>query len=75
MKTNPYLYEMKKQEIVSIYYATELATGETYEEAPLGDGQKAINQLRKKYPRFTKFVLAGFEIDGKFFPLNLKNRY
>ncbi len=66
---------MKQYEIVSIYHVTEMATGETYEESPFGEGQKPINLLRKKYPKFTKFVLDGFEINGKFFPLNLKNRY
>lgn len=75
MKTNPYLYFMKKYEIVSIYSVTEMATGEQFEESIIGEGQKAINYLRKKYPRFTKFVLDGFEINGQFFPLNLKNRY
>lgn len=78
MKTNPYLYFMNtntKHEIVSIYTVTEMATGEQYEESPIGDGQKAITQLRKKYPRFTKFVLEGFEINGKFTPLQVRNRY
>lgn len=66
---------MKNYEIVSVYTVTEMATGKQYEEAPMGDGQKAINSLRKDYPKFTKFVLEGFEINGKYFPLNLKNRY
>ena len=64
-----------KHEIVSIYTVTQLATGEQFEHALNGDGQRAISNLRKKYPRFTKFVLEGFEINGKFFPLNLNRRY
>ncbi len=64
-----------EKEIVSIYTVTELATGDKFEESPFGDGQKPISILRKKYPRFTKFVLEGFEIDGKFIPLNLNRRY
>lgn len=64
-----------KNEIVSIYTVTELATGNQYEHAMNGDGQKAISNLRKQYPRFTKFVLEGHEINGKFVPLNLNRRY
>lgn len=59
-------------ELVSIYTVTDFKTGKQFEEAPIGAGQEAINSLRKEYPRFTKFVLEGFEINGKFVPLNLK---
>lgn len=64
-----------KHEIVSIFTVTDLATGETYEEAINGEGQKPINYLRKKYGRFIKYVLDGFEINERFFPLQLKNKY
>jgi hypothetical protein len=74
VKQKAYLWIMKN-EINSIYTVTELATGIQYEHTMIGDGQKAISNLRKKYPRFTKFVLEGFEINGKFIPLNLNRRY
>lgn len=63
---------MAKKEIVSIFTVTELKTGKQIEEAIIGCGQEAIRYLRKQYPKFTKFVLDGFEIDGQFFPLQLK---
>ena len=63
---------MAKKEIVSIFTVTELKTGKQIEEAIIGCGQDAIRYLRKQYPKFTKFVLDGFEIDGQFFPLQLK---
>lgn len=63
---------MTKKEIVSIFTVTELKTGKQIEEAIIGCGQEAIRYLRKQYPKFTKFVLDGFEIDDQFFPLQLK---
>jgi len=63
------------QEIVSVFIVTSYKTGEQHKEFPIGDGQAAIKWLRKQYPRHTKFVLDGFEIDGTFFPLYIKNRH
>lgn len=63
---------MEKREIISIFTVTVFKTGKQMEEAIIGDGQTAIRYLRKQYPRYTKFVLAGFEIDGAFYPLKLK---
>lgn len=60
--------------ITSVFTVTDFKTGKQYEEVVEGYGQKAIRLIRKKYPRFTKFVLEGFEFDGNFVPLNLKNR-
>lgn len=64
-----------KHEIESVYTVVELATGNEHEAVEKGDGQKAISSLRKKHPRFTKFLLEGFDINGKFVPLNLNRRY
>lgn len=64
-----------EQEIVSIFAVTSYKTGITKEEAIEGCGQDAIRWLRKQYPRHTKFVLDGFELDGVFVPLYIKNRY
>ena len=58
-----------KNEIVSIFTVTDYKTGKQYEEAIVGDGQKAIKALRSMYPRHTKFVLEGFEINGTFVQL------
>lgn len=59
-------------EIISNFTTTDFKTGKQYKEAIEGCGQEAIGWLRKKYPRFTKFCLTGFEIDGNFIPLNLR---
>lgn len=59
-------------EIISIFTVTDFKTRKQYKEAINGFGQEAINFLRKDYPRLTKYVLNGFEINGKFMELNLK---
>ena len=61
-------------EIVSVFTVTDFKTGKSYEEPIHGCGQEAIKWLRKQYPRHTKFVLEGFELDGLFTPLYIKNR-
>ncbi len=63
---------MKKPEVNSIYIITLPFTGKTDEMRVTGSGQNSINFLRKKYPKFTKFVLEGFEIDGYLYPIDLK---
>lgn len=59
-------------EIYSRFIVTEYKTEDRYKEEIEGFGQDAIKYLRKDYPRFSKFVLKGFEIDGKFVPLKLR---
>jgi len=59
-----------KYEIVSIFSVTEYKTGRQFEEAINGDGQDAIREVRKMYPRYSKFVLEGFEINGMFAPIH-----
>ena len=61
------------QEVFSIFIVTEYKTGERWEEAVKGHSQEAISKLRGLYPRFSKFVLDGFEIDGNFTPLYIKS--
>lgn len=63
-------------EIQSIYEVTELSKGsnEPFEEVANGAGQSVIGALRKKYHRFTKFVLRGFNINGKFVAIKLRHR-
>lgn len=56
-------------EILSMYDVYVAKTGEVYEEAIEGCGQEAIEYLRKEYPRWSRFVLTGFEINGEFKPL------
>ena len=63
-----------EKEIVSLFTVTSYKTGKQIEEAIHGDGQEAIKFLRTQYPRHTKFVLEGFELDGTFMPLYIKNR-
>jgi hypothetical protein len=64
-----------KNEIESVYTVTDYRTGKQTEEFILGEGQAAARQVMSKYPRFTKFVLDGFVINGTFVPLRLKKRY
>ena len=59
-------------EIVSIFEVREYKSKDKYREFIEGYGQEAISFIRKEYPKFTKFVLKGFEVNGKFIPLNLK---
>lgn len=66
--------EKRIKEIVSVFTVTSFKTGEVFQEAIHGYGQEAIVALRKDYPRHTKFVLEGFEFDGDFVPLYIKNR-
>ncbi len=66
--------EKKLAEVVSVFTVTNFKTGVEIEEAIEGSGQEAIKWLRKQYPRHTKFVLDGFEFDGLFVPLYIKNR-
>ena len=63
---------MAKQQIVSVYEVTDYRTGKRELVSVEGDGQPAIRFLRKEYPRHTKFVLEGFEIDGNFVYLKLR---
>lgn len=59
-------------EIISNFTVTDFKTGKQFHEAIEGSGQEAIEFLRKEYPKFTKFVLNGFEIEGKFKKLDLR---
>jgi hypothetical protein len=63
---------MKKRQVVSIFTVTEYKTGKSWDEYMDGDGNSGFLQLKRKYPRHTKFVLEGFEIDGDFRPLDLR---
>lgn len=62
-------------DIISVFEVTEYRTGKQYREFVNGIGQKAIKDIRKLYPKFTKFVLEGFEIEGIFVPLDVNRRY
>lgn len=59
-------------DIVSIFMVVDYKTKEKFTEAIEGSGQDAIGWVRKDYPRFSKFVLRGFEINGKFVPLRIR---
>lgn len=60
------------QAIVSVFNVTELKSGKSYREFVPGQGQQAIIELRKDYSPLTVFVLEGFEVDGKFSPLEFR---
>lgn len=57
--------------IVSVFDVVDFKTGATTTQGVTGAGQESIKTLRKAFPRFTKFVLKGFQIDGVFKKLNL----
>lgn len=59
-------------QIESVFTVTILKTGKQEEIIISGYGQKAVNLVRKEYPRFTKIVLDGFNINGNFVPLYIK---
>lgn len=63
---------MKRPEVVSIFTVTDYRTGNQWDEYMDGNGDTGFLQLKKKYPRHTKFVLEGFEIDGDFHRLDLR---
>ena len=58
-----------KNKIISVYEVTDFKTGKKERAFIRGDGQGVIKLLRLDYPRFTKFVLEGFEIEGTFVKL------
>lgn len=49
--------------VSSVFTVTSYKTGKQLEEVIEGSGEGAIKYLRSLYPRFTKFVLEGFEIE------------
>lgn len=61
-------------EIKSVYVAINYRTGAETEVIVDGSGQQAATEAMSRFPRHTKFVLDGFEIDGYFVPLYFKNR-
>lgn len=61
-------------EIFSIFTITTRDGKVSRGEGVEGQGQGVMKYLRRNYPRFTRFVLEGFEIDGVFKPLTIKNK-
>jgi hypothetical protein len=60
----------KKQ--TTIFTVTDHETNEIFEEAIEGDVNEAVDFLRKEYPRYSKIVIKGFEIEDNFFPIDLE---
>jgi hypothetical protein len=56
----------------TIFTVTDYQTNEVFEEAIEGDVNEAIDFLRKEYPKYSKIVLRGFEINEKFVPVSLE---
>jgi hypothetical protein len=56
----------------TIFTVTDHQTNEVFEEAIEGDVNEAIDFLRKEYPKYSKIVLRGFEINEKFVPVSLE---
>ena len=62
----------KRGKIVSVFEITDYKTGKMERVFVEGDGQAGIKFIRSQYPKFTKFVLEGFEVDGIFVQLKTK---
>lgn len=60
---------MKEATTYSVFLVTDYKTGKQMREFIEGTGQEVVKILRREYPRFSKFVLEGFEIDGNMYPL------
>jgi len=58
--------------IVSVYRVVDFKTGREERVFIEGAGNHVIAALRKDYPRFSRFILEGHEIDGTFVELDLK---
>ena len=58
-------------EISSVFIVTDYKTKEMSKWEIDGCGQDAIKDLRKDFPRFSKFVLEGFNIGENFVPLKI----
>lgn len=62
----------EKAKQTTIFTVTDFQTNEVFEEAIEGTADEAVAFLRKEYPKYSKFVLQGFEINDKFIPVNLQ---
>lgn len=60
--------------VTSVFTVVDYKTKEESRWEVDGCGQKAINHLRKDFPRFSKFVLDGWNIDENFVPLKINSR-
>lgn len=58
--------------IESIFEVTNFKANTLETVSAKGFGQEAIKAVRTMYPRYSKFVLTGFEADGRFIPLKLQ---
>jgi hypothetical protein len=59
-------------EFISVFKVTDFFSKKSYMINIKGFGDESIQHLRKEYPKFSKFVLKGFNINGTFVELNLK---
>lgn len=64
--------ETEFKKTTTIFTVTDYNTNEVFEEAIEGDVNEAIDFLRNEYPKFSKIVLKGFEIEDQFIPLDLE---
>ncbi len=58
--------------IASIFTVVDYKTKEESRWEYPGYAQDAIRAARKDFPRFSKFVLEGFDIDGNYVPLIIR---
>lgn len=65
---------MKLQTIYDVTELSKKGSNQPIEETVSGVGQASISTLRKQYHKFTKFVLRGWNINGRFVPLKLRHR-
>lgn len=61
-------------EISTTFRITDFKTKEEFEEEVDGTGQEAAKHIRSLYPRFSKIVLMGFQVDGRYIPPNFRTQ-
>lgn len=59
-------------EIASVFTVVDYKTKEESRWEIGGYGQDGIKELRKDFPRFSKFVLEGWNINGNYVPLKIR---
>lgn len=64
--------ELTRPSYACVFVVTDYETNEVFEEVIEGNANDAVEFLRKEYPKYSKFVLKGFETEGNFIPVDLE---
>lgn len=61
--------------INSVFIVTDLKEKKSFKVEVEGAGQPSVLAVRKQFPKFSRFVLKGFVIDGVFRKLKIRRRW